>query len=123
MLRRGRRLVFCEVKAKGGPGFGDPLEMITAEKLRRLAQAGESWLATRPEAAGLEIAIRGGGAALRTATTTGPSGTLTLPRGTIPERASLVRTVSQDPGAPAVAGGGRNLRLTGAYLRQPKGVP
>jgi putative endonuclease len=55
VLRRGRRLVFCEVKAKGGPGFGDPLEMITAEKLRRLARAGESWLATHPEATGLEV--------------------------------------------------------------------
>ena len=55
MVRRGRRLVFCEVKAKSGRGFGDPLEMITTEKLRRLAQAGESWLATHPEATGLEV--------------------------------------------------------------------
>jgi putative endonuclease len=47
--------VFCEVKAKSGPGFGDPLEMITAEKLRRLAQAGESWLAAHPDAGGLEV--------------------------------------------------------------------
>jgi putative endonuclease len=65
VLRRGRRLVFCEVKAKSGPGFGDPLEMITQEKLRRLAQAGESWLAAHPEAAEFEvdyeaIALRGG---------------------------------------------------------------
>jgi putative endonuclease len=56
VLRRGGRLVFCEVKAKTGPGFGDPLEMITAEKLRRLWQAGESWLASHPDAAGLEVA-------------------------------------------------------------------
>jgi putative endonuclease len=55
VLRRGRRLVFCEVKAKSGAGFGDPLEMITDEKIRRLAQAGESWLARHPEAAGLEV--------------------------------------------------------------------
>jgi putative endonuclease len=55
VLRRGRRLVFCEVKAKSGSGFGDPLEMITDEKIRRLAQAGESWLAGHPEAAGLEV--------------------------------------------------------------------
>jgi Holliday junction resolvase-like predicted endonuclease len=47
--------VICEVKAKGGRGYGDPLEMITAEKLRRLVQASETWLATHPEAAGLEI--------------------------------------------------------------------
>jgi putative endonuclease len=65
VLRRGRRLVFCEVKAKGGPGFGDPLEMITDEKLRRLARAGEAWLASHQEAAALEvsyeaIAIRAG---------------------------------------------------------------
>jgi putative endonuclease len=56
VLRRGRRLVFCEVKAKTGPGYGDPLEMITPEKVRRLAQAGESWLATHPETAELEVA-------------------------------------------------------------------
>jgi Holliday junction resolvase-like predicted endonuclease len=47
--------VFCEVKAKSGPGFGEPLEMIGVEKLRRLARAGECWLATHPEAAGLEV--------------------------------------------------------------------
>jgi Holliday junction resolvase-like predicted endonuclease len=47
--------VFCEVKAKGGPGFGDPLEMITPEKLRRLWQAGDAWLGSHPEAAGLEV--------------------------------------------------------------------
>src|SRR5262249_42346092 len=28
VARRGGRLVFCEVKAKGGEGFGDPLEMV-----------------------------------------------------------------------------------------------
>jgi Holliday junction resolvase-like predicted endonuclease len=53
------------VKAKGGPGFGDPLEMITDEKIRRLARAGENWLAAHPETAGLEVAyeavaVRGG---------------------------------------------------------------
>jgi putative endonuclease len=55
VLRRGGRLVFCEVKAKSGPGYGDPLEMITPEKVRRLARAGESWLAAPPETAGLEV--------------------------------------------------------------------
>jgi Holliday junction resolvase-like predicted endonuclease len=55
VLRRGGRLVFCEVKAKGGPAYGDPLEMVTPEKVRRLALAGESWLATHPETAGLEV--------------------------------------------------------------------
>jgi Holliday junction resolvase-like predicted endonuclease len=55
VLRRGGRLVFCEVKAKDGPGFGDPLEMITREKLRRLWQAGDAWLASHPESTGLEV--------------------------------------------------------------------
>jgi putative endonuclease len=57
ILRRGRRLVFCEVKAKTGGRFGDPLEMIGPEKLRRLARAAETWLATHPELAGLEVGL------------------------------------------------------------------
>lgn len=48
VLRRGRTLVFCEVKSKGGEGRGDPLEMVTAEKQRRLRQAAEAWLAANP---------------------------------------------------------------------------
>ena len=52
-MRRGRRLVFVEVKAKGGPRFGDPLEMVTPEKQRRLRRAAEAWLAAHPEAARL----------------------------------------------------------------------
>jgi putative endonuclease len=55
VLRRGRRLVFCEVKAKGGDRYGDPLEMITHEKLRRLLRAAEAWLARRPDCTGLEV--------------------------------------------------------------------
>jgi putative endonuclease len=65
VVRRGRRLAFVEVKAKGGPGRGDPLEMVTTEKQRRLRRAAEAWLATHPEAAALEarfdvVALRDG---------------------------------------------------------------
>jgi putative endonuclease len=49
VLRRGRTVVFCEVKSKGGEGRGDPLEMVTSEKQRRLRQAAEVWLAAHPE--------------------------------------------------------------------------
>ena len=49
VARRGSTVVFCEVKAKGGPGRGDPLEMVTAEKMRRIARAAEAWLAAHPE--------------------------------------------------------------------------
>jgi putative endonuclease len=65
IARRGRRLVFCEVKSKGGTGRGDPLEMVGPEKQRRLRRAAEAWLATHPELAGLEatfdvVAVREG---------------------------------------------------------------
>ena len=45
IVRRGRRLVFCEVKSKGGDRHGDPLEMVGPEKVARLRQAAEAWLA------------------------------------------------------------------------------
>jgi putative endonuclease len=65
VVRRGRRLIFCEVKEKIGLRFGDPVEMVDEEKQRRLRRAAESWLAGHPEAAGLRvsfdvIAVRGG---------------------------------------------------------------
>jgi putative endonuclease len=65
VVRRGRRLVFCEVKAKAGERFGDPLEMVGPEKQRRLRRAAETWLAAHPETADLEVsfdvvAVRGG---------------------------------------------------------------
>jgi len=65
IVRRGRRLRFVEVKEKRGSRFGDPLEMVTAEKRRRLRRAAEAWLAARPElrrlAVGFDvIAVREG---------------------------------------------------------------
>jgi putative endonuclease len=57
IVRRGRRLVFCEVKSKTGPAYGDPLEMVTEEKQRRIRRAAESWLAARPELDDLEISF------------------------------------------------------------------
>ena len=57
VLRRGRRVVFCEVKAKGGARYGDPLEMVGPEKLRRLLRAAETWLAAHPECASLEVRV------------------------------------------------------------------
>jgi putative endonuclease len=57
IARRGRRLVFCEVKSKGGPRYGDPLEMVTPEKQRRLRRAGEAWLQAHPEACSLTVSF------------------------------------------------------------------
>ena len=64
VVRRGQRLVFCEVKAKALEGFGDPLEMVTERKQARLRRAAESWLAAHPELADLDVgfevvAVRG----------------------------------------------------------------
>jgi len=55
VLQRGRLVVFCEVKAKRGAELGDPLEMVTPEKVRRLRQAGEAWLAANPDARDCEV--------------------------------------------------------------------
>jgi putative endonuclease len=65
VVRRGRRLVFCEVKEKLGDRFGEPEEMVDGEKQRRLRRAAGVWLALHPEAGGLSIsfdviAIHGG---------------------------------------------------------------
>lgn len=57
IVRRGRKLVFVEVKSKGGPGLGDPLEMVGPEKQRRLRRAAESWLALHPELSALEMSF------------------------------------------------------------------
>jgi putative endonuclease len=55
IVRRGGRLVFCEVKAKLGEGYGEPTEMVGAEKQRRVRRAAEAWLAAHPELAELEV--------------------------------------------------------------------
>jgi putative endonuclease len=65
VVRRGRRLVFCEVKEKLGEEFGDPLDMVDDEKQRRLHRAADAWLARHPQAAELSVsfdvvAVRGG---------------------------------------------------------------
>jgi putative endonuclease len=52
VLRRGRTIVFCEVKSKGRGARGDPLEMVTPEKVRRLRQAAEAWFTANPDALG-----------------------------------------------------------------------
>jgi putative endonuclease len=57
VVRRGRRLVFVEVKRKRGAGFGDPLEMVGAEKRRRVRRAAEAWLVAHPEASPLELSF------------------------------------------------------------------
>jgi putative endonuclease len=66
VARRGRRLVFVEVKQKEGPGYGDPLEAVDERKQARLRRGAEAWLLANSAAAELEIllevaAVRPGG--------------------------------------------------------------
>jgi putative endonuclease len=48
-------VVFCEVKSRSAVGFGDPLEMVDAGKVRRLERAADVWLARHAEARGLAV--------------------------------------------------------------------
>lgn len=57
VVRRGRKVIFAEVKARSGVGFGDPWEAVGPEKARRVRRAAEAWLALRPELHELEIAF------------------------------------------------------------------
>ncbi len=45
------------MKAKSGDGFGDPWEMVTEEKTRRVRRAAEAWLAAHPELARCEVRL------------------------------------------------------------------
>ncbi len=57
IARRGRELRFVEVKEKAGPSFGEPAEMVGAEKQRRVRRAAELWLTGRPDLAELQVAF------------------------------------------------------------------
>lgn len=57
VLRRGRRLIFCEVKARSSDAFGTALEAIDDEKQRRLHRAAETWLAARPSLVELDVSF------------------------------------------------------------------
>ena len=57
VVRRGRTLVFCEVKQRGRDDFGVPAEHVAAEKQRRVRRAAEAWLAAHPEHDGLDVSF------------------------------------------------------------------
>ena len=57
VVRRGRELVFVEVKAKTNATFVDPVEMVGPEKQRRLRRAAEAWLARHPELDDVDISF------------------------------------------------------------------
>jgi putative endonuclease len=58
IVRRGRRLVFCEVKLKEGPRFGEPLEAVDEWKQARLRRGAEAWLLANPKLATLQVVFQ-----------------------------------------------------------------
>ena len=55
IVRRGRRLVFVEVKTKLGPRYGDPIEAVGGRKQARLRRGIEAWLGAHPRDSHLEV--------------------------------------------------------------------
>ena len=48
ILRDGRELVFCEVKARRTECCGPPVEAVGRTKVRRIRRLGAQWLASTP---------------------------------------------------------------------------
>jgi putative endonuclease len=44
VARRGPLVVFVEVKARAGPGFGHPLEAVTRAKRREIERVARAWV-------------------------------------------------------------------------------
>jgi putative endonuclease len=57
VVRRGQKLVFCEVKMRSGSRYGDPWEAVGPEKERRLRRAAETFLAKHGALQRLEVAF------------------------------------------------------------------
>jgi len=57
VVRRGRRLVFVEVKERAGHGFGGAVGAVNREKRRRVRRAAASWLQANPESTELEVSF------------------------------------------------------------------
>ena len=55
VVRRGRRLVFVEVKERARTTYGGGVGAVDREKRRRVRRVAASWLQAHPEASELEI--------------------------------------------------------------------
>lgn len=73
IVRRGRTLLFVEVKERSSAGFGGALGAVGGEKRRRVRRAAQAWLVHNPQRPGVEIgfevvAVEGGRLERRPAT-------------------------------------------------------
>ena len=55
IARRGRRLVFVEVKERARHTYGGGIAAVDREKRRRVRRAAAIWLQAHPESAALEV--------------------------------------------------------------------
>lgn len=57
VLRRGKTIVFVEVKERASDAYGGPLRAVGPEKRRRVRRAAGAWLRTHPESRGLDVVL------------------------------------------------------------------
>ncbi len=55
VVRRGRRLIFVEVKERQSDLFGGPVGAVDTEKRRRVGRAARAWLNAHREADELDV--------------------------------------------------------------------
>ena len=57
VLRRGRTIVFVEVKERASDAFGGAMHAVSLEKRRRVRKAARAWLSAHPEGRGLDVVL------------------------------------------------------------------
>ncbi|MFN8222306.1 MAG: YraN family protein [Gaiellales bacterium] len=57
VVRRGRTVVFVEVKERSTAAYGGAALAVGAEKRRRVRRAAQAWLVAHPETRGLDVAL------------------------------------------------------------------
>lgn len=57
VLRRGKTVVFVEVKERAGDLLGGPFGAVGPEKQRRVRRATSAWLVAHPETRGLDVVL------------------------------------------------------------------
>ena len=57
VLRRGRTIVFVEVKERATGAFGGAVHAVGLEKRRRVRKAARAWLSHHPEGRGLDVVL------------------------------------------------------------------
>jgi putative endonuclease len=57
VLRQGRTVVFCEVKARSGLGFGAPAEAVGPAKQARIRRLAAQWLGLNRDRLGAAPAV------------------------------------------------------------------